>query len=271
MLPRGLFRWQSSTASAVALGIGCKGIDHDPRRRDCAKFWHNTGSTASAFTAGRLSLLSARWWVQRVRVCSCSGIVEGAALLLCQFLVQSICRPQRLPVVVDAIQRVLTAFLRRVCSWVGKLSVERFSGDCGAILTPYACARFLAPTAAKVAHACKPCAWIWFWWGRAAIKNTPPASSSAKKSAVVTPTARHPLATLPPYPLQPDHVFSVSKIFCRRVCRCDGGRSYSIGVTISPRHTDKNTDKSNTPTARRGGVEALGGVASSGYLITATK
>lgn len=111
--------------------------------------------------------------VQRVRVCSCPGIVEGAALLLCQFLVQSICRPQRLPVVVDVVQRVLTAFLRRVCNWVGKLSVERFSGDCGAILTPYACARFLAPTAAKVARACKPCAWIWFCPGGGSIKNTP--------------------------------------------------------------------------------------------------
>lgn len=87
---------------------------------------------------------------------------RGRALLLCQFLVQSICRPQRLAVVVDVVQRVLTAFLRRVCNWVGKLSVERFSSDSGAILTPYACARFLAPTAAKVAHACKPCAWIWF-------------------------------------------------------------------------------------------------------------
>ena len=79
-----------------------------------------------------------------------SGIVEGAALLLCQFLVQSICRPQRLAVVVDVIQRVLTAFLRRVCNWAGKLSAERFSGDCGAILTPYACARFLAPRRQKL-------------------------------------------------------------------------------------------------------------------------
>ena len=26
-------------------------VDHDPRRRDCAKFWYNTGSTASAFSA----------------------------------------------------------------------------------------------------------------------------------------------------------------------------------------------------------------------------
>ena len=64
-----------------------------------------------------------------------SGIVEGAALLLCQFLVQSICRPQRLAVVADVIQRVLTAFLRRVCNWVDKLPTERLSGDCGAILT----------------------------------------------------------------------------------------------------------------------------------------
>ena len=95
-------------------------------------------------------LLSARWWVQRVRVCSCSGIVEGVALLLCQFLVQSICRPQRLPVVVDVVERVLTAFLRRVCNWVDKLAVERFSGDSGAILTPYACARFLAPRRQKL-------------------------------------------------------------------------------------------------------------------------
>ena len=109
----------------------------------------------------------------RVRVCSCSGIVEGVALLLCQFLVQSICRTQRLAVVVDVVQRVLTAFLRRVCNWMDKLAAERLSGDSGAILRPYARARFLAPTAAKVARACKPCAWIWFCPGVGSIKNTP--------------------------------------------------------------------------------------------------
>ena len=155
---------------------------------------------------------------------------------------------------------------------MGSLSTRGRFGDCGAILRPYARARFLAPTAAKVARAEKLVGWFGFGGGWGGNKKHPPPHHLQKKSAVVTPTARHPSATLPPYPLQPDHVFSVSKIFCRRVCRCDGGRCYCNWInTISPRHTDKNTDKSNTPTARRGGVEVLCGIASSGYIITATK
>lgn len=187
-LLRRLRRWLSATAA--------KG-GHDPRRRDCAKFWYNTGSTASAFCAAGRHPRRAALFV----VCSVMGAARpsvqlfrhrrGRALLLCQFLVQSICRPQRLPVVVDAIQRVLTAFLRRVCNWVDKLAAERFSGDCGAILTPYACARFLAPTAAKVARACKPCAWIWFCPGGGSIKNTPPPHKLQKNRP-----------RYPPYPLQ---------------------------------------------------------------------
>lgn len=189
--------------------------------------------------------------MQRVRACCCSGIVEGAALLLCQFLVQSICRPQRLAVVVDVVQRVLTAFLRRVCNWVDKLGVERFSGDSGAILTPYACARFLAPTAAKIARACKPCAWIWFWWGGAAIKNTPRLIIRKKNRLSL-----HPRRGIhrPRYPRTPYNLTTF--LACRKsfVAECVGvmvAVVTAIGVTISPRHTDKNTDKSNTPTAWR--------------------
>lgn len=225
-------------------------VDHDPRRRDCAKFWYNTGSTASASRAGRLSLLSARWWVQRVRVCSCSGIVEGVALLLCQFLVQSICRPQRLAVVVDVIKRVLTAFLRRVCNWVGKLSVERLSGVCGAILAASRVRALFCPTAHHVARARKLVGWFGFGGGRAAIKNTP-ASSSAKKSAVVTPRRG---IHRPRYPRTPYNLTTF--LACRKsfVAECVGvmvAVVTAIGLTQYHRGTPTKTPTKATPPRRR--------------------
>ena len=132
-----------------------------------------------------------------------------------------------------------------MCNWVGKLSVERLSGDCGAILRPYARARFLAPTAAKVARAEKLVGWFGFGGGGAAIKNTPRLIIRKKIGHCYTHGAAS-IVHATPVPLKPNHVFSVSKIFCRPRCRCDGGRCYCNWInTISPRHTDK----SNTPTA----------------------